>query len=223
MTSGLASASPGRAARPNKTPHVHVRVSTISFSFACCLADYGKTAARGALLSRHYIPAPEKIKCTSGKRDAVLGPAPLLFQKRTKGSLLRRHTAPAVPRAPGRLARHVAALHRVALDLHVTLRGVSRLRRIAEHAAALAAEALEARHGRGFREIVVGVLLGDLVDHACTFVEKLLLAGVPLHALEDELDPVHGGIAMHVSGLGGGTPRQHRQGKRDVVGRLHAF
>src|SRR5258708_26904046 len=58
MTSGLASASPGRAARPNKTPHVHVRVSTISFSFVCRLADYGKTAARGALLSRHYIPAP---------------------------------------------------------------------------------------------------------------------------------------------------------------------
>src|SRR5882762_4437864 len=93
MTSGLASASPGRAAKPNKTPHVHVRVSTISFSFVCRLADYGKTAARGALLSRHYIPAPEKIKCTSGKRDAVLGSALLLFQKRTKGSLLRRTSA----------------------------------------------------------------------------------------------------------------------------------
>src|SRR5258708_6847509 len=93
MTSGLASASPGRAARPNKTPHVHVRVSTISFSFVCRLADYGKTAARGALLSRHYIPAPQKIKCTSGKRDAVRGSALLLFQKRTIGSLLRRTSA----------------------------------------------------------------------------------------------------------------------------------
>src|SRR5206468_320262 len=120
MTSELASASPGRAARPSKTPHVHVRVSTISFSFACCLA---------------------------------------------------------------------------------------------EHAAALAAEALEARRGRSFHEIVIGVLPGDLVDHACALVEELLLAGVPLHALEDILDPVYGGIVMPVSGLGRGTPRQHRQGK----------
>src|SRR5712664_3833322 len=214
MTSGLASASPGRAARPNKTPHVHVRVSTISFSFACCLADYGKTAARGALLSRHYIPAPEKIKCTSGKRDAVLGSALLLFQKRTIGFCCGVFAAPphrAGGQACARLARYVAALHRVALDLHVTLRGVSRLRRIAEHAAALTAEALEARRGRSFHEIVVAVLFGDLVDHACTFVEKLLLAGVPLHALEDVLDPVYGGIVMHGCGLGGGTRRRQCQ------------
>src|SRR5438105_3438291 len=111
MTSGLASASPGRAARLNRTPHVHVRVSTISFSFARCLADHGRTAdfrvhaslndpARGALLSRHYIPAPKKIKRANRKRTAVPEPAPLLFQKRTMRSLLRRHTALTVRRAP---------------------------------------------------------------------------------------------------------------------------
>src|SRR3979490_2638851 len=112
MTSGLASASPGRAAKPNKTPHVHVRVSTISFSFACRLADYGRTAARGALLSRHYIPAPQKIKRANRKRDGVPGPAPLLFQKRTNGVFAAPpHRAGGQARA--RLALHVAALHRV--------------------------------------------------------------------------------------------------------------
>src|SRR3979490_1561449 len=179
MTSGLASANPGRAARPSKTPHVHVRVSTISFSFACCLADHGRTAARGALLSSPYIPAPKKIRGASRKRKALL-----LFQNRTVMGSLRCHKSG--------LARHVAALHRVAADLHVTLRGIPRLRRIAEHAAPLAAEALGARRGRSFHEIVIGVLLGDLVDHACALVEELLLAGVPLHALEDVLDPLYG-------------------------------
>src|SRR5438876_12153322 len=76
MTSGLASASPGRAARPSKTPHVHVRVSSISFSFACCLADGGRTAARGALLSTHYIPAPKKITCALEERGAATVPKP---------------------------------------------------------------------------------------------------------------------------------------------------
>src|SRR5256712_8011372 len=119
--------------------------------------------------------------------------APPLFQNRTVMGSVSCHKSGS--------ARHVAALHRVASDLQITLRGFPRLRRIAEHAAALAAEALEARRGRSFHEIVIGVLLGDLVDHACALVEELLLAGGPLHALEDGLDPVYGWVVMQVGGL----------------------
>src|SRR3989442_13798097 len=119
---------------------------------------------------------------------------PLLFQNRTVMGSLRCHKSAS--------ARHVAALHRVAPDLQITLRAVPRLRRIAEHAAALAAEALEARRGRSFHEIVIGVLLRDLVDHACALVEELLLAGVPFHALQDGLDPAYRGVVMHVRGPG---------------------
>src|SRR5438552_11626315 len=209
MTSGLASASPGRAARPSKTPHVHVRVSTISFSFALLSGSRKNSSARRAPLNALYTRA-KKNNMRRSKRWALL-----LFQNRTVMGSLRCHKS--------RSARHVAALHRVAPDLQITLRGFPRLRRIAEQAAALAAEALEARRGRSFHEIVIGVLLGDLVDHACALVEELLLAGVRLHALEDVLDPVYGGIGRPVSGLGRGTPRQHRQGKRHIVGRLHAF
>src|SRR5213082_1180573 len=72
-------------------------------------------------------------------------------------------------------------------DLQIALPHFSHLRRIAELAAALAAEALIARCRRGFHEIVVSILLRDLVDDARTLVEELLLAAVLLHALEDEL------------------------------------
>src|ERR1700752_753412 len=210
MTSGLASASPGREARPSKTLHVHVRVSTISILLCVLLSGSRKnSSATRAPLNALYTCA-QKNNMRLSKRWALL-----LFQNRTVMASLPRHKCG--------LARHVAALHRVAPDLHVALRAISRLRRIAEHAAALAAEALEARCGRSFHEIVIGVLLRDLVDHACALVEEILLAGVPLHALEDVLDPVYGGIVMHVSGLGRGTPRQHCQGKRDIAGRLHAF
>src|SRR3989441_9252062 len=209
MTSGLASASPGRAARPSKAPHLHVRVSTISFSFALLSGSRKNSSARRAPLDALYTRA-KKNNMRLSKRRALL-----LFQNRTVIASLRCHK-------PGS-ARHVAALHRVSPDLQTTFRGIPRLRRIAEHAAALPAEGLDARRGRSFHEIVIGVLLGDLDDHASALVEELLLAGVPLHALEDVLDPVYGGIVMQVGGLGRGTPRQHCQGKRDIAGRLHAF
>src|SRR2546422_10175536 len=138
----------------------------------------------------------------------------LLFQNRTVTGSLRCHKS--------RSARHVAALHRVAPDLQITLRGIPRLRRIPEQAAALAAEALEARRGRGFHEIVIGVLLGDLVDHACALVEELLLAAVPLHALEDELNPAPVGLAMPVTALGRGTPPQTCQGNPAIWDRRQA-
>src|SRR5213592_3129470 len=93
------------------------------------------------------------------------------------------------------LARHAAVLHRVALDFQIALCRFSHLRRIAEHAAAFAGEALIAGCGRGFHEIVVGIRSGDLVDQARALVEELLLAAVLLHAFKDELDPVYGGIA----------------------------
>src|SRR5437763_13873148 len=76
------------------------------------------------------------------------------------------------------LARHTAALLRVALDLQIALACFSHLRRIAELAAAFAGEALIARCRRGFHEIVVSILLRDLVDHTRTLVEELLLAAV---------------------------------------------
>jgi hypothetical protein len=40
------------------------------------------------------------------------------------------------------------------------------------------------------------LLLGDLVDQAGALVEELLLAVVPLHALEHELHPARGGMVM---------------------------
>src|SRR5439155_8770727 len=107
------------------------------------------SSARRAPLNALYTRA-KKNNMRLSKRRALL-----LFQNRTVMASLRCHK-------PGS-ARHVAALHRVAPDLQITLRGIPRLRRITEHAAALAAEALEARRGRSFHEIVIGVLLGDLV------------------------------------------------------------
>src|SRR5207302_11410740 len=195
MTSGLASASPGRAARPNRTPHVHMRVSTISVSFARCLADHGRTArllgtrlaerpaAKRAPLKALYTRAQKNKTHQSKKGRRARTGATTVPKTNNKVFVAPPHRAGG--QACTRLARHVAALHRVAPDLHVALRGIPRLRRIAEHAAALAAEALEARRGRRSHEIVVGVLFGDLVDHARALIEELLLAGVPLHALED--------------------------------------
>src|SRR6266566_3950394 len=133
-----------------------------------------------------------------------------------KGLLRRRKRAPV-------LARHAAALHRFALDLQIALRRFSHLRRIAEHAAAFAGEALIARCSRGFHEIVVSILLRNLVYHTRALVEELLLAAVLLHALEDELHSVYGGIARGNCTLrpsGTGRHRQ-RQGKRDSAGQPH--
>src|SRR6267378_5260142 len=164
---------------------------------------------------------------------------PLLFQKRTiedlavskmrvardalaylraalKGLLRRRN------RALG-LARHAAALHRLALDLQIALPRFSHLRRIAEHATAFAGEALIAGCSRGFHEIVVSILLRDLVDHARALVKELLLAPVLLHAFKDELHPVYGGVAAPPLRRGDASER-HCQGsaKRNSVGRRHA-
>src|SRR5438034_3961600 len=161
----------------------------------------------------NFIPAPGKMHLSRGRFSAQNAHCPLLFQKRTveefavakkwesrargeysgrgsaAGAMLRRRK-----RVLG-LARHAAVLHRVALGLQIALCRFSHLRRIAEHAAAFAGEALIARCGRGFHEIVVGIRSGDLVDQACALVEELLLAAVLLHAFKDELDPVYGGIA----------------------------
>src|SRR2546427_5231516 len=123
------------------------------------------------------------------------------------------------------LARHAAALHRVALDLQIALPRFPHLRRIAEHAAALAAEALIARRGRGFHEIVVSILLRNLVDHARALVEELLLATVLLHALKDVLHSVYGGVSFDASPLRQGVAGKHhrqRSAKRNSVGRRHA-
>src|SRR5437870_12943908 len=134
MTSGLASASPGRAARPNKTPHVHVRVSTISFSFVVLSGSGKNSSARRAPLNALYTRA-QKNNMRLSKRWALL-----LFQNRTVMGSLRCHIS--------RSARHVAALHRLAPDLQITLRGIPRLRRIVEQPPSLAAEAPDARRGR---------------------------------------------------------------------------
>src|SRR6266705_244559 len=141
------------------------------------------------------------------------------LERDTLKRLLRRRN-----RAPG-LARHAAVLHRLALDLQIALPHFSHLRRIAEHAAAFAAEGLIARCSRGFHEIVVSILLRDLVDHTRTLVEELLLAAVLLHALEDVLHPVYGGVSFGASLLRqGDASERHRQcsAKRDSVGRRHA-
>src|SRR5216117_1726220 len=123
------------------------------------------------------------------------------------------------------LARHAAVLNRVALDFQIALCRFSHLRRIAEHAAAFAGEALIAGCGRGFHEIVVSILLRNLVDHTRALVEELVLAVVLLHALKDVLHPVYGGVSFGVSPLRqGDASERHRQcgAKRDSVGRRHA-
>src|SRR5262245_774732 len=89
------------------------------------------------------------------------------------------------------LTRHVAPLHRLALDLRVALRRLTRLGWIAKHATPLAAEALVARRGGPFDVVVVADLARDLVDDARALVQIFLFSAVLLHALEDELDAVH--------------------------------
>src|SRR2546421_11464330 len=95
--------------------------------------------ARDALgwLRRHG--PPRNYDQRSRASGTPLGDAPI--------GLLRRRN-----RVLG-LARHTAALLRVALDLQIALACFSHLRRIAELAAAFAGEALIARCGRGFHEI----------------------------------------------------------------------
>src|SRR5438046_2540080 len=135
------------------------------------------------------------------------------------GARLRRRK-----RALG-LARHAAVLHRVALGLQIALCRFSHLRRIAEHAAAFAAEALIAGCSRGFHEIVVGICLCNLVDQARALVEEFLLATILLHALKDELHPVYGGVSFDASPLrqgDAGERYRHCGAKRDSVGRRHA-
>src|ERR1700674_4334947 len=121
MTSSLARTSPGRAARPNKTPHLHVLLTTMSSSSM-------KDSARGAhrLSALYTYTRAKKTTCTPLKR------APLLFQNRTVRILAASKLGVAMASLrchKSGLARHGAALHRVALELHVTLGGVSRLRR----------------------------------------------------------------------------------------------
>src|SRR5437588_7271265 len=182
-------------------------------------ASLKRPGARRAPLKALYTRAPKNKTHQSKKgRRAWTGAATV---PKTNNGLVAAPPHRAGGEACARLARHVAALHRVASDLHVALRGFPPLRGIAELPAPVAAEALVARRGRRFHEIVIGVLFGDLVDHARTFVEELLLAGIPLHALEDVLDSVHGRVVMRGCGLGRGTRRRQRQRKRDTMGRLH--
>src|SRR5262245_65222737 len=137
-----------------------------------------RTGPRGR--SRSSTPTPSRCsaRCTPATDPGAWWPAPDALRRLT----LRRRPETTV-------------LVGLRLEAAVEPGALTRLLGVAEDPAALAAEARVVRERRGFDELVVGEVIGQLIDHARALVEIGELAAAR-HALLHVLDPGGGRIVV---------------------------